>query len=150
MRFFGAVAVVAVLSVLVTGAGTAFGAADPLTIKVLSNRADLISAGDALVEVTPPSGVDAAKIAVSVDGRDVTSQFAVRPNGRFMALLDGLKNGKSVVSASAPGASAAIITIANHPIGGPVTAGAQIKPWDVFRGDPRRPVQSPAGVRVLL
>jgi hypothetical protein len=123
---------VAVLSVLVTGAGTALGATGPLTIEVLSNRADLISAGDALVEVTPPLGVDAGQIAVSVDGRDVTSQFAVRPNGRFMALLDGLRSGESVVSASAPGASAAFITITNHPIGGPVTAGEQIKPWTCF------------------
>ena len=121
-----------VLSVLATGAGTALGATDPLTIKVLSNRADLISAGDALVEVMPPSGVDAGRIAVSVGGRDVTSQFAVRLNGRFMALLDGLKSGESVLSASAPGASAAFITITNHPIGGPVTAGEQIKPWTCF------------------
>ena len=132
MRFGGAVAVVGVLSVLVMGAGTALAATEPLTIKVLSNRADLISAGDALVEVTSPSGVDAGRIAVSVDGRDVTSQFAARPNGRFMALLDGLKNGENVVRASGPGAAAAQITIVNHPIGGPVTAGTQIQPWTCF------------------
>ena len=150
MRFGGAVAVVAVLSVLVTGAGTALGAPDPLTIEVLSNRADLVSGGDALVEVTPPRGVDAAQIAVTVDGRDVTPLFAVRPDGRYMALLDGLNDGENVVSASAPGATAASITITSHPIGGPVTAGTQIKPWACFDETARRAVQPAARVRVLL
>jgi hypothetical protein len=126
------VAVVGVLAGLAMGTGAAAAATDPLTIQVLSNRADLISAGDALVEVTPPAGVDAARIAVSLNGSDVSSQFAVRPNGRFMGLLGGLKDGDNEVSASAPGAAAAHITVVNHPIGGPVTAGTQIKPWECF------------------
>ena len=38
-------------------------AAGDAQIKVLSNRADLVSGGDALVQVVPPAGVDAARCA---------------------------------------------------------------------------------------
>jgi hypothetical protein len=44
-------------------------------INVLSNRADVVSAGDALVEITGPN---LAELRVDVDGRDVTSAFAPR------------------------------------------------------------------------
>ncbi|PYN94804.1 MAG: hypothetical protein DMD91_26995 [Candidatus Rokuibacteriota bacterium] len=101
----------------------------PLEIKVLSNRADLISGGDALVEIALPPGVLSANVRVDVDGRDVTSAFAVRPNGRFMGLVEGLAVGDNVVSARAKGAAAAKITITNHPNGGPVFAGPQVQPW---------------------
>ena len=100
-----------------------------LEIKVLSNRADLISGGDALVEIVIPPRVLSAAVRVDVDGRDVTSAFDQRPNGRFMGVLQGLKNGANVVTARAKGAATASITITNAPIGGPVFAGFQVQPW---------------------
>src|SRR5687768_717921 len=89
-------------------------AADAATvdIEVLSNRADIVSGGDALVEVTP------AGARVDVGGRDVTDRFAVRPDGRYVGLLDGLVNGANVVTARS-GSGDARLTIRNHPIGGP-------------------------------
>src|SRR5215210_1109034 len=96
------------------------------SVRVLSNRADLISAGDALVEVTPAG----AKVAVGA--RDVTGSFAVRPGGRYMGLLQGLAVGPNVVTARAPDGTAARITIVNHPQGGPVIDGPQIQPWKCF------------------
>src|SRR3954471_11987101 len=92
-------------------------------IRVLSSRADLISGGDALVQVTP------AGAKVAVDGRDVTSQFAVRPDGRYLALLTGLRNGPNVVVSGGQR-----ITIVNHPFGGPTMAGPQIQPWTCADG----------------
>src|SRR5262245_60339056 len=56
---------------------------EALQIVVLSNRADLISGGDALVEIVLPGGVSPSSVRVTVDGLDVTGAFAVRPNGRF-------------------------------------------------------------------
>jgi hypothetical protein len=41
-------------------------------IEVLSNRADLISGGDALVRVDLPDRVDPATVQVSLNGADVT------------------------------------------------------------------------------
>ena len=73
----------ATVVLIVAGSGAASGAeaaesAAP-EIKVLSNRADLVSGGDALVEVPPPRGTDAARLKVTLGRRDVTGQFAVRP-----------------------------------------------------------------------
>jgi hypothetical protein len=61
----------AVAALTLVPAGTASAA----QLEVLSNRADLISGGDALVQA--PRGS-----TVQVDGRNVTSAFAVRPDGR--------------------------------------------------------------------
>jgi Tannase-like family of unknown function (DUF6351) len=102
-------------------------------IRMLSNRADLISGGDALVQVIPPAGVDPRRIKVSVNGRNVTSAFGVRSDGRYYGLIDHLATGDNLVTASAPGGSSQL-TIANHPLGGPVLAGPQIQPWTCFSG----------------
>ena len=52
-------------------------------LNVLSNRADLISGGDALVQVVLPGRVDPSTVRVMLNGRDVTSAFAVRAGGAF-------------------------------------------------------------------
>ncbi len=45
-----------------------------------------------------------------------------------------MSNGVHTVTAFAPGGSSATLKITNHPIGGPVLAGPQIKPWTCFAG----------------
>jgi uncharacterized tannase-like protein DUF6351 len=110
------------------GVGAAW-AATPVSIQVLSNRADLISAGDALVAVDLPAGTDPAKVRVNVGARDVTSAFAMRPNGRFEGLVNGLADGANVLTATLPNRSQGRITISNHPNGGPVLSGPQVNPW---------------------
>jgi len=109
---------------------------DDLRVKVLSNRADLISGGNALVEVVLPAEVNPDAVRVTVDGLDVTNAFAVRADGRFYGLINGLKVGDNEVMArvlptptSPPGRTPALITINNHPLGGPVFSGAQLQPW---------------------
>lgn len=99
----------------------------PVHIRVLSNRADLVSGGDALVQVTP------ARAKVYVGKKNVTNQFAVRPDGRYLAVLTGLRNGTNVVTARTK-RRAARLTILNHAIGGPTTAGPQIQPWTCMDG----------------
>jgi hypothetical protein len=127
------VALGAVLAFLLTGSGSALAASAP-SIRTLSNRADILSGGDALVQVVPPAGVDPAKLSVAADGADVTPSFAVRADGRYMGLLSGLSNGVHTVTATAPGGRSSKLKLAMHPIGGPVTAGPQIKPWGCFAG----------------
>src|ERR1043165_4151705 len=61
--------------------------AGPVQIQTLSNRADMISDGDALVEIVPPTGVTAANLKVMLNGADVSAQFAVRQNGRVLGVL---------------------------------------------------------------
>src|SRR4051794_31578103 len=103
-------------------------AADDVGLDVLSNRADLISGGDALVAATVPDGARASELRLDVDGRDVTGAFSAR-NGRLEGLVTGLENGDNVLTARLPDGRGARITIVNHPIGGPVFAGPQVTPW---------------------
>lgn len=104
-------------------------------IIVLSNRADLISGGDALVEVIVPHGIIQAirngneKVQAFIDGAPVPDgTLALRPDGRIYGLVDGFKVGTNTLTVIAPGKQTHIV-ITNHPIGGPVFAGAQLQPW---------------------
>jgi hypothetical protein len=56
-------------------------------IRILSNRADLISSGDAPVDVRLPVGVASSPVSLRLNGADVTSMFQLRPaKGRFIGL----------------------------------------------------------------
>jgi hypothetical protein len=99
-----------------------------MTIKVLSNRLDLVSGGDAYAEILLPPGASAEGLHVDVDGRDVSSAFAKRADGRVTGVLAGLRDGKNIVSARA-GGSRVRMTITNYPSGGPIFAGPQVQPW---------------------
>ena len=100
----------------------------PLVVDVLSNRADLVSGGDALVAVEIPDVVDPADVTVTVGDRDVTRRFAVRRDGRFLGLVTGLAVGRNVLRATAPGWSGRTV-VTDHPNGGPVFSGPQLGPY---------------------
>ncbi len=121
-----AVACVAALVPALAGGGAALALeSGRLQIDVLSGRADLVSGGDALVQVVLPEGVSPAGVRVDLNGSDVTSSFAVRADGRFLGLVGGLQVGPNELTARPSGADeqgdgrGARITITNHPIGGP-------------------------------
>src|ERR1700750_147118 len=73
--------------------------ADELAINVLSNRADLISGGDALVQVVVPADVAVPDVHVTLNGSDGTSVFGVADDGRFLGLVDGMIVGDNEVEA---------------------------------------------------
>lgn len=102
---------------------------EPMVIAVLSNRADLVSGGETLAAVTLPRGVDPSNVRMSLDGRDVSDAFALRPNGRYEGLATGLRLGNNALTATLPDGSGARITITDHPTGGPVFSGPQVEPW---------------------
>src|SRR5437763_348209 len=70
-----------------------------MRIEVLSNRADLISGGDALVAVDLPRGTRASSLRVTVGARNVKPAFAARPNGRYEGVVTGLRNGPNTLTA---------------------------------------------------
>ena len=124
-------ALAAALAALVGGLATVPTAAatgGAVKIVVLSNRADLVSGGDALTRVTVPAGADTDRVTVTVNGHRVSS---LKPDGgrRLTGLLTGLRNGANVVKAVLPDGRGARLTITNHPSGGPVFAGRQVHPW---------------------
>jgi hypothetical protein len=113
---------------LCLGLQAAFAATLVPEIRVLSNRADLVSGGDALVEIQWPAGSTGAAAKIALNGVSVNSSFALRPNGRYMGLLSGLNNGYNLLTVRAPGVGGQLV-ITNHAIGGPVFSGAQLNPW---------------------
>jgi hypothetical protein len=105
-------------------------------IRTLSNRADLISGGDALVEVTVPRRVDLDDVVISLNGRNITAAFTRNTAARsFRGLVTGLVDGRNRLEAGVRGrhhddsGDSEKLTITNHPIGGPVLLGSQTQPW---------------------
>jgi hypothetical protein len=108
------------------------GASAPVQIRTLSNRADLVSDGDALVEILlpMPGSVAAAALHVSLNGRDVSREFARRGDGRVLGLLTGLAEGDNLVTATVGMAShGGRLVITNHRRGGPIMLETQTTPW---------------------
>src|SRR5690349_8278273 len=103
--------------------------AAPPEIVVLSNRADLISGDDALVEIRWAGGGVPDRPVVLLNGRRVTDAFAQRADGRYMGLVTGLRTGFNLLTARAAIGDGAQIILDNHPIGGPVFSGPQVQPW---------------------
>ncbi len=139
-------AAVSVLAVLIL-AGSVFAAATSAKTKAvrigpkhlvqiftLSTRADLVSGGEALIQITLPRGAKPSKVKVTLGKANVTREFAVRANGKFEGLLTGLRNGTNVLTAVMPDGYGARLKITNHPIGGPVFSGPQIQPWQCQNG----------------
>jgi len=116
--------------IAVAAAASASAAAVPgLQINVLSTRADLVSGGQALTSIGVPAGADPSTVTISLNGANVTSEFAERPHGEFEGLLSGLVNGSNSVKASLSDGTSTMSTIINHPIGGPIFSGPQVQPW---------------------
>src|SRR3546814_19285909 len=87
--------VLSVLAVLVA----AFGSSSPpsgnsssggIDIRVMSNRADLISGGDALLDIVTPAGVDIASGTMSLHGKAVTGACASHDEDTRRALVTGM------------------------------------------------------------
>lgn len=96
-------------------------------VTVLSNRADLISGGDALVEIIPGDTARAGSLKVTLNGRDVSGQFAMRANGRVMGRLENLARGENRLRVSGGGGRESQLTITNYPNEGPIFSRPQIK-----------------------
>jgi len=99
----------------------------PMTITVVSSRADLVSGGTAVVAITKPA-------RVLLNGDDVTAAFAERPNGKIEGLVRGLHDGLNELTATLPDGTGARLAITDHPNGGPMFAGPQLQPWKCEAG----------------
>src|SRR5213594_649296 len=98
----------------------------------LSNRADLISGGDALLEVRVPKTVPLHQVRLLLNGGDVTAMFRIDATGLVMrGVLTGLVQGQNdfIADSNGRGRLRASLTITNHPVGGPVLLGSQTQPW---------------------
>ena len=128
LRRLGALALSAVVlaGLAACGSDTAL---QPLEIRSLSNRADLISGGDVVLEITIPANATTGGLRVEVGGRDVSSAFTLGSDGRFRGLVTGLAEGNNTVLASTDTTLATVLTITNAPRHGPVISGALAQPY---------------------
>lgn len=97
-------------------------------LAVLSNRPDLVSAGDVLVEVLLGDPEDRDELVLLHDGNDVTDVLepVAGSDARLFGLVQGLSIGDNTLAVNLGNT----VTVTNHPIGGPVFTGPQIQPWD--------------------
>src|SRR4051795_5211504 len=130
-------------------AGAAEARAPAPRIAVLSNRADLVSGGDALVRVTLPSGVKASRLRLTAGRRDVTPVLHRTGAHQLTGLVGGLRVGRVALTARIRSASAARLFVTNHPIGGPVFAGPQIQPWTCQAGAKDKQCDQPPSFQFL-
>ncbi len=119
------------LPLLLAGCWTDDSPVAGTSLQTVSNRADLVSGGSALVEVKLAPGKTISNMRVDVDGRDVSSAFAMQADGRLLGIVSGLKIGANNVNVEAIDRSfvGARLVVTNHAIGGPVLLGAQAGPW---------------------
>src|SRR5688572_29841245 len=104
------------------------GRVDPqsaMTVRTLSSRPDMVSCGNALVEILGSGSMTG--LAVTLNGQDVTGTS--RPHddcGSIVGLIDGLRLGANTVEARR-GTRVARLQITNHPIEGPIVSGEHLK-----------------------
>ncbi|MFC4014222.1 DUF6351 family protein [Nonomuraea purpurea] len=101
-----------------------------LAFTVLSSRPQVVSGGNALVRLDVPGEVRAGDVRVDRDGTEVTSSFRSVDGGRALeGLVTDLRAGRNVLTAKARGLPPARIVLADHPVTGPVFAGAHEQPF---------------------
>ena len=103
-------------------------------IRTLSNRANLVSDGDALVEVQVPKTVPMEKVTLTLNGADVGAAFVADEDKRTLrGVLTDMVPGENTFVAGANGNGNgrpwASLTITNHVRGGPILLGSQTQPW---------------------
>lgn len=149
MTGFTRLVAVALLLVGLGGAAAAHNGKGPeskgpqdFAITTLSNRADLVSGGDVLLEVRVPKQAALDKVVVTRNGVDVTAALRADHAKRTLTgLVTGLRDGKNLIAAGVKTRHRFLwwswetvqtvekLEVTNHPRGGPVFTGEQIQPW---------------------
>ena len=131
----GRIVMVVVLAGAIAGgvsaclAGNAADDVRPLELSVLSSRPDMVSGGDALLEIDL-GGRGSTAVGVTVNGQDVTAAFRQVQNGRLVGLVEELEFGLNDVMVSVETDTANRgLTLVNHPVAGPIFSGPHEEPF---------------------
>ena len=131
MRVSRALVALAAATAVVPFVPSSSATANPVSLTVVSSRPDLISGGDALLEV---HGVTSTKgLALHTMGVDAPADVRVRwgiDHGRVLGLASGIRGYLMVTTPR----GRVRLAVQDHPIGGPVFAGPQIQPWTCAAG----------------
>ena len=100
-----------------------------VAIKVLSSRNDVVSGGDALIEITSQTG-NIGALTVKLNGADVSKSFQHGDDPKQLhGLVTGLKNGENTLEVTPAQGAAARLAITNWPITGPIISGPHETPF---------------------
>jgi uncharacterized tannase-like protein DUF6351 len=119
---------------IITGAlaislGNAVVAAQGLEVRTLSSRPDMVSGGDALIEISSPDSALLDRVSAMLNGRTVTKVFRRgRTPGSLIGRVEGMALGNNKLEVKA-GKFRAQLELINHPITGPVFAGPKQTPF---------------------
>jgi uncharacterized tannase-like protein DUF6351 len=120
-------AAVLIASIAAPREGWANGGIKP-EVEAVSNRADLVAGGDALLRVTLPPDLSSTAV-LYLNGQHLENALHPAPDGRgYLALVSGLRIGPNTVLLSA-GERTSSLVVTNHPIGGPIFSGPHLQPW---------------------
>jgi Tannase-like family of unknown function (DUF6351) len=122
----GRLAKAAVITALF-GAVVRVACAEPVDlIRVISSRPDAVSGDEALVQLSAPAG---ARWSAEIDGREVGALFHRAESGELLALLTGLKAGRSTLKVRVAGGPLSKLDLVNYPLSGPIFSGPQQQPF---------------------
>ena len=101
-----------------------------ISIETLSTKPWIVSGGDVLVEVRVSEPSSANALRVELNGTDVTQRFIDVSTHRKQALLRGLPEGDSNLTASLSGTDESTsLRITNYPVSGPLISGPHEEPF---------------------
>ena len=102
-----------------------------IEVKVLSSRYDLVSGGDALVEVRASEGAKASELKLSLNGRDLVTPLTFdQSSNTLRGLVTGLDTGANWLQARGPTGYSVSQALVNHPITGPILSGPHMTPYE--------------------
>lgn len=93
-------------------------------LSTLSTAPGMVSGGDVLMEIQLSDPAAAGRVAVMLNGTDITEAFALRTDGRYTGLVTGLAEGDNTITAGEHS-----LTVKNHPRSGPIFSGPHLAPW---------------------
>ena len=100
-------------------------------ISVLSSRYDLVSGGDALVEVRASEGAKASELKLTLNGRELTAPLKFdQPTNTLRGLVTGLDVGANWLQARGPTGYSVSQPLVNYPISGPILSGPHLTPYE--------------------
>ena len=101
----------------------------PLEIATVSAKAEFVSGGDVLLQVTGPANLTARNLTVRLNGENVSRSFrSAADSSSVVGRVSGLELGPNEFEASMGGQTAQL-TVVNHPITGPILYSPQQTPF---------------------
>ena len=102
-----------------------------IEIRVLSSRYDLVSGGDALVEVRASEGALASDLKLSLNGRQLATPLKFdQPSNTLRGVVTHLDVGANWLQARGPTGYSVSQALVNHPIEGPILSGPHMTPYE--------------------